>query len=90
MPNQQPVRQTVTLPADLAKAIDKLAADSKRSRNSMIEMLLTQAIKERERRFKKLHVVAKKIEASATEAEAAQYDEELMEAIFGPQKRSPR
>jgi predicted transcriptional regulator len=81
------VRQTFTLSASLTDKVDKLAQKAKRSRNAMVEILLEQAIAGRERRFQKLHQVLKKIDAAATEEQAAQYDEELTEAIFGPQQR---
>jgi metal-responsive CopG/Arc/MetJ family transcriptional regulator len=84
------VRQTFTLPADLIKKVDDAAAVSKRSRNGMVEVLLEQAIREREKRFQKYKEVQKKILAAGTDEEAAQYDEELLEAIFGPQKRSAK
>jgi metal-responsive CopG/Arc/MetJ family transcriptional regulator len=82
------VRQTFVLPADLVKKIDKAAAESKRSRKAMLEILLRQALSERERRFKRLHEVVVKIQAAPTDEAAAQYDEELLEALFGPQRRT--
>jgi hypothetical protein len=87
MKRDERLRQTFTLSASLSEKLDKLAAQAKRSRNAMVEILLEQAIGERERRFKKLHDVLRKIDSAATDRQAAQYDEELTEAIFGPQKR---
>lgn len=84
---QATVRQTFVLPADLIKKVDKVAADSKRSRNATVEILLNQAVSERERRFKRIHDVIAKIDTAASEEDAARYDEELLEAIFGPQKQ---
>ena len=87
---QETVRQTFVLPVDLIKKVDKVAADSKRSRNATVEILLNQAVAERERRFRRIHNVIAKIDAAATDDDAARYDEELLEAIFGPQKRSSK
>jgi hypothetical protein len=44
----------------------------------------------RERRFKRIHNVITKIDAAATDEDAAQFDEELLEAIFGSQKRTSK
>lgn len=91
MANRQgSVRQTFVLPVDLIKKIDQVAADSKRSRNATVEILLNQAVAERERRFKRIHKVIAKIDDAATDEDAARYDEELLEAIFGPQKQASR
>jgi metal-responsive CopG/Arc/MetJ family transcriptional regulator len=83
------VRQTFVLSADLVKKVDKIAAESKRSRNGMVEILLQQAIAEPDRRFQRFKEVKKKILAAPTDEAASQYDEELLEAIFGPQRRKP-
>lgn len=82
----QTTRQTFVLSSDLIAKVDKIAAASKRSRNGMVEILLEQAIRERERRFKRLREVTKKIHAAATDEEADQFTGELIEAIFGPQE----
>jgi metal-responsive CopG/Arc/MetJ family transcriptional regulator len=87
---QQSVRQTFVLPADLIGKVDEVAARSKRSRNSMVEVLLEQALRERDRRFQKYKEVQKKIMAAATDEEADQYGDELIEAIFGPQERKSK
>lgn len=82
----QTIRQTFVLPADLIKKVDKIAAQSKRSRNGMVEILLEQALRIRDERFQKYLKVQDKILAAATDEEADQYGGELIEAIFGIQK----
>lgn len=81
------VRQTYVLSADVVHKVDKMAARSKRSRNNMVEVLLEQALRERERRMQKYREIEKKILAAPSDEEADQYGEELVEAIFGPQER---
>ncbi len=90
MTKQTTVRQTYVLPTALVEKVDEIAAQSKRSRNGMVEVLLEQALRERERRFTKLHSVLKKIDAAPTDEDAARYDEELTEAIFGRQERKSK
>jgi hypothetical protein len=90
MTKQTTVRQTYVLPTALVEKVDEIAAQSKRSRNGMVEVLLEQALRERERRFAKLHSVLKKIDAAPTDEDAARYDEELTEAIFGRQERKSK
>ena len=87
MSRQATVRQTYVLSADVVAKVDEVAAKSKRSRNSMVEVLLEQALRERDRRIEKYREVEKKILAARSDEEADQYGEELVEAIFGPQKR---
>ena len=87
MSRQATVRQTYVLSADVVAKVDEVAAKSKRSRNSMVEVLLEQALRERDRRIEKYREVKKKILAARSDEEADQYGEELVEAIFGPQER---
>jgi len=87
MSRQATVRQTYVLSADVVAKVDEVAAKSKRSRNSMVEVLLEQALRERDRRIEKYREVEKKILAARSDEEADQYGEELVEAIFGPQER---
>lgn len=79
----QTIRQTFVLPTDLMKKVDKIAAQSKRSRNGMVEILLKQALRSRDERFQKYLEVKDKILAAVTDEEADQYGGELIEAIFG-------
>jgi hypothetical protein len=84
------VRQSVTVPADLARQIQR---DAKRKHQTFSKTLLDYArvgLVERDRRFKQLHEVVEKIQSAATAEDAAQFDEELEEAIFGPQERSSK
>ena len=87
MSRRATVRQTYVLSADVVAKVDEVAAKSKRSRNSMVEVLLEQALGERDRRIEKYREVEKKILAARSDEEADQYGEELVEAIFGPQER---
>ena len=87
MSRQATVQQTYVLSADVVAKVDEVAAKSKRSRNSMVEVLLEQALRERDRRIEKYREVEKKILAARSDEEADQYGEELVEAIFGPQER---
>lgn len=87
MSRQATVRQTYVLSADVVAKVDEVAAKSKRSRNNMVEVLLEQALRERDRRIEKYREVEKKILAARSDEEADQYGEELVEAIFGPQER---
>lgn len=87
MSRQATVRQTYVLSADVVAKVDEVAAKSKRSRNSMVEVLLEQALRERDRRIEKYREVEKKILGARSDEEADQYGEELVEAIFGPQER---
>lgn len=84
------IRQTFVLPAALIEKVDKIAAQSKRSRNGTVEILLEQALRIRDERFQKYLKVKDKILAAATDEEADQYGGELIDAIFGTQKRKAK
>ena len=83
------IRQSVTVPDELAR---KIARGAKRRHETFSKALVDYArrgIYEEQRAFEKLRLVVRKIQAAPTEEDAARYEDELVEVIFGPQRRIP-
>ena len=81
------VRQSVTVPADLAR---RIARDARQRHQTFSKTLLDYArlgLLEEERAKKRLRDVAEKIQAAPTPEAAGHYAGELTEAIFGPPRK---
>jgi metal-responsive CopG/Arc/MetJ family transcriptional regulator len=80
------VRQSVTIPGDLARQIDGAA---KRRRETFSKSLLHYArrgIAEEQKTEQALRAVLRKIRAETSDSEAESYAAELTEIVFGPQR----
>ena len=82
------VRQSVTVPAELAREIER---EAKRRHETFSKALLHYArvgMTEEQRAVKKVRSLMRKIQAAPTAEEADRlYGDELIETIFGPQTR---
>jgi predicted transcriptional regulator len=86
MPSPEPItRYTVQLPEEVTKAIDEFAQRAHLSRNKAAATLINLGLKVEADKFKRLRELTSKIRAAATDEEAAQYDDELLALVFGPQ-----
>ena len=80
------VRQSVTVPAELAREIEQGA---KRRHETFSKALVNYArlgIKEEEKTLRQLRAVFRKIRAAKSDSEAETYGEQLIEIMFGPQQ----
>jgi hypothetical protein len=80
------IRQSVTIPGELARKIERAAKQQHETFSKALLRFARIGMSEEERARKRLRAVVYKIQAAATEEEAARYEDELVEAIFGPQR----
>ena len=82
------VRQSVTIPGELAREIERGAKRRHATFSKALVDYARRGIYEEQRALEKLRLVVRKIQAALTEEEAAavRYEDELVEAIFGPHR----
>ena len=83
------VRQSVTIPGELAREIERGAKRRHATFSKALVDYARRGIYEEQRALEKLRLVVRKIQAAPTEEDAARYEDELVEVIFGPQRRIP-
>ena len=81
------LRQSVTIPADLAREIEREARRQHKTFSKALIDYTRAGLTEQQRARRKLRSLVRKIQAAPTFEEADRlYGEELIETIFGPQE----
>ena len=80
-------RYTVQVPENVVQTIDAYAARVHLSRNKAVAALIRLGIKTEEERLQRLRQLTAKIRNALTDQDAEQYDQELIELVFGPQTK---
>lgn len=83
-------RQSITFPEDLWQQVDWWAKQRHETFSKAVLRLMRLGLAEEARAKERLREVVRKIQAAGSDEAADAYVDELTEAVFGPQQRSPR
>jgi hypothetical protein len=79
----KPVRRSVTLPAQVAKQVDRLAKSRRLSDNRMLVELIELGIEARQQKEKKFFELAERFRASEDPEQIKRLGDELGRFVFG-------
>lgn len=77
------VRQSITLPADVARRVRTLAKKRRLSSNRMLLDLVAEGLEAQSRREQEFFALAERFRAATDPAEAARLGDELGKMVFG-------
>ena len=83
MPTTKHVRRSVSLPAPIAKQVDRLAKSQRLSDNRVLVELIELGIEARKQREKAFFELAERFRSSSDPGEAKQLGDELGRMVFG-------
>ena len=77
------VRQSVSLPADIARRVQRLAKGRRLSSNRMLVELVEDGLAAQERKQQEFFALAEKFRSATDQKEAARLGDELGRMVFG-------
>lgn len=83
-------RQSITFPGELWQQVEWGAKRQHETFSKAVLRYVRQGLAEEAKAKERLREVVRKIQAAGSDAAADAYVDELTEAVFGPQQRSPR
>ncbi len=81
--SKAPVRQSVSLPPDIARHVRAVAKSRRQSANRVLVELIEQGIESQKRRQQEFFELAEKFRASQDEADVKRLGDELGRMVFG-------
>ena len=85
----QPVRQSVTIPARLAREVERLARKDRMSRSKAIVLLAERGVQARRDNERRLEESYRRFMAEADPKQRAKEGDELIRAVFGDDAIAP-
>jgi hypothetical protein len=83
MPAPKQVRRSVTLPAQVAKQVERMAKRRRLSDNRVLLELIEEGIEAQKRKEKEFYEVAQRFRASEDPEEVKRLGEQLGQMVFG-------